>query len=109
MYLQKALSRRRIAVIKWNLGWAALDMQASTIYLPCGAPISLYVDTLDGREYISRIIQPFKWLFTKCLNYKVCLVFDIPFTMGTQNFMPYLCEINNLNTNVTCILILWEH
>ena len=31
-----------------------------TIYPPCGGPVALSVVTLDGREHISRIIQPFK-------------------------------------------------
>ena len=39
-----------------------------------------------------------------CFWYSVCNG-----GMRSQNFTPYLCEINDLNINVTCILILREH
>ena len=74
--------------------WTALDMQTSAIYPPCGAPVVLSVVTLDGQEYYKSCNSTDQITNTKSPNYMACLVFDIPFTMETQNFTPYLYEIN---------------
>ena len=66
---QKALTGRCLAVTKGNLWWPALNKQASAIYPLCGTPIALSMVTLDGREYVSRVIQPIKWIFPKSPNY----------------------------------------
>ena len=94
MRLKKSLPARRIAVANGNFRQAALDKQASTIHPLCGAPVVTSLNTLEGREYISRVIHSFERLLTKSSKYKACLVFVIPsYTIGSRKFLQYLREI----------------
>ena len=106
VYLQKALSAHRIAVIKGNLWY---DMQASAIYSPCGASVAFC-----GYTWWPKVYKPYNSTVQTTLYEESELqglpCFWYPIYNGDSKFyaLPN-CEINNLNINVTCILTLREH